>query len=236
MDTLGGILLYSGLICAALGFASLIYPLRFLGIRTRKRGCIALLLGLLAFTTGVYLPAHETRIAAAGSRLDEYAPVFQFREFHSTVVAAPKDRVYAAIKAVRPGEIRFFKTLMAVRLLGSPRDDRPIIESFTSGWFHTLADEPGREIVFGRAGNNGRALPPEQFRTSRETPLLKIAMNFRIAELDATHCLVTTETRVHASGGDVLHGFAAYWRMIRPGSALIRRMWLRAIKLRAEAA
>jgi len=29
--------------------------------------------------------------------------------------------------------------------------------------------------------------------------------------------------------------FAAYWRMIYPGSALIRVMWLRAIRLRAEA-
>jgi hypothetical protein len=28
--------------------------------------------------------------------------------------------------------------------------------------------------------------------------------------------------------------FAAYWRVIYPGSALIRRMWLRAVKRRAE--
>jgi hypothetical protein len=27
----------------------------------------------------------------------------------------------------------------------------------------------------------------------------------------------------------------AYWRVIYPGSALIRRMWLRAVRLRAEA-
>ncbi len=28
--------------------------------------------------------------------------------------------------------------------------------------------------------------------------------------------------------------FACYWRVIYPGSALIRRMWLRAVKKRAE--
>jgi hypothetical protein len=28
--------------------------------------------------------------------------------------------------------------------------------------------------------------------------------------------------------------FAIYWRRIHPGSDIIRRMWLRAIKLRAE--
>src|ERR1017187_3674488 len=66
-------------------------------------------------------------------------------------------------------------------------------------------------------------------------PLVKIVMSFRIQEVDATHCLLTTETRVYAAGTHVLRGFVTYWRMIYPGSALIRRMWLRAIKLRAEA-
>jgi len=28
--------------------------------------------------------------------------------------------------------------------------------------------------------------------------------------------------------------FAVYWRIIHPGSDIIRRMWLRAVKLRAE--
>jgi hypothetical protein len=59
-------------------------------------------------------------------------------------------------------------------------------------------------------------------------------MNFRIEDGDATHCSLTTETRVYTAGPQVLHGFATYWRMIYPGSALIRRMWLRAIKQRAE--
>jgi hypothetical protein len=54
--------------------------------------------------------------------------------------------------------------------------------------------------------------------------------------VDATHCWLTTETRVYAAGAKAVRGFAAYWRMIYPGSSLIRRMWLRAIKLRAEAA
>jgi hypothetical protein len=60
-------------------------------------------------------------------------------------------------------------------------------------------------------------------------------MNLRIEEAEAGHCLLTTETRVYAVGPQVVRGFATYWRLIYPGSALIRRMWLRAIKLRAEA-
>ena len=42
-------------------------------------------------------------------------------------------------------------------------------------------------------------------------------------------------TRVCAADPQAVRAFAAYWRVIYPGSALIRIMWLRAIRLRAEA-
>ena len=45
-----------------------------------------------------------------------------------------------------------------------------------------------------------------------------------------------TETRVATSDERSERVFARYWRVIYPGSALIRRNWLRAIKARAEAA
>jgi hypothetical protein len=61
-------------------------------------------------------------------------------------------------------------------------------------------------------------------------------LSFRPREIGVARCLLTTETRVYAAGAQQLHGFAAYWRMIFPGSSLIRRMWLRAIRGRAEAA
>jgi hypothetical protein len=34
---------------------------------------------------------------------------------------------------------------------------------------------------------------------------------------------------------DAHRTFAVYWRIIRPGSGIIRRSWLEAIKRRAEA-
>ncbi len=236
MTLFGGFLLYLGLMGAAAGAVSLLKPLRFLGIRTRKGGLAVLGLGFLAFAAGVYLPVTETRVPVVRTRLDDFAPVFQFSEFHSIAVNRPKDRVYAALRAVTPDEIRFFRTLMWIRFGGSGTPERqPILDSFTSGGFQLLAEDPGREIVIGRAGN-GRKSTPQEFKAFQQAQMIKIAMNFRVQEIDATHCLVSTETRVYAVGRDALHGFAAYWRMIYPGSALIRRMWLRAIKLRAEAA
>jgi hypothetical protein len=236
MTIFGGVLLYLSLIGAAAGAVSLLKPLRFLGIRSRKKGLLVLGLGLLGFVAGVYLPVSETRVETPRTHLDEFAPVFQFSEFHGILIGASKDRVYSAIRAVTPEEIRFFKTLMWIRGLGKTPERRPILESFTAGAFLLLADDPGREIVIGRAGDGRTAskLTPEGFKAFHPVPLVKVVMNFHIQEVDAAHCLLTTETRVYAVGTHALRGFATYWRMIYPGSSLIRRMWLRAIRLRAE--
>jgi hypothetical protein len=234
----GGAILYLALFGAAAGGVSLVKPLRFLGIRSRKRGLGVLGLALLAFTAGVYLPVAETRVETPRTRLDEFAPEYQFSEFHTIDISAPGDRVDAAIRTVRPEEIRFFKTLTLIRGIGTlAPEGRPILKSFTAKWFLLLADDPGREIVFGRGGDarGRRTLAAAEFKTSHPPPLIKIVMNFRIEDVDASHCSLTTETRVYAAGPRVLRGFATYWRMIYPGSAIIRRMWLRAIKLRAEA-
>ena len=44
---------------------------------------------------------------------------------------------------------------------------------------------------------------------------------------------VSTETRCLANGDEARRTFAGYWRIIYPGSAIIRRVWLDAIIARA---
>lgn len=246
MTILGGVLEYLGLLGAFAGIASLLKPFRFLGICTRMRGLLVVGLGVLAFAAGAFLPAIETRVDNPRARLDEFVPAYQFNEYHRIRINAPKERVWAAIYEVTPEEIRFYKTLTWIRRFGrssppgalNPPDHQPILGMFTKGGFHVLADEPERELVFGMAGTGRRhfATTPAEFKTLEGSPLAKIAMNFRIEDAEAGHCTLTTETRVHAAGFNVLHGFAAYWRTIYPGSSLIRYEWLRAIKRRAEAA
>ena len=58
-------------------------------------------------------------------------------------------------------------------------------------------------------------------------------MNFSMEPLDGDIRL-RTETRVLATDPVSRRRFARYWMVIHAGSALIRRMWLRAIKQRAE--
>jgi hypothetical protein len=47
--------------------------------------------------------------------------------------------------------------------------------------------------------------------------------------------LLETETRIYLTDAAARRRFGAYWLMIRPFSGLIRRLWLRAAKRRAEA-
>ena len=59
-------------------------------------------------------------------------------------------------------------------------------------------------------------------------------MNFLVTPAGPGNSTISTETRVYADDAAAIHRFAIYWRLIHPGSDIIRRMWLRAIKERAE--
>src|SRR5437879_2840920 len=102
--------------------------------------------------------------------------------------------------------------------------------------FVLLAEEADRELVIGALLGRPRGIrapKPAAFVAFREAGYAKVAMNFRIEPGDG-FAEVATETRVIGTDEAATRGFAAYWRVIYPGSALIRRMWQRAIKQRAE--
>ena len=60
-------------------------------------------------------------------------------------------------------------------------------------------------------------------------------MNFHVEDAGGGRSRLVTQTRIAASDARAERLFARYWRLIYPGSALIRWSWLRAIKARAEA-
>ncbi len=64
----------------------------------------------------------------------------------------------------------------------------------------------------------------------------KAAMNFLWTEEGGGWTRLSTATRVAATSPGARYRFAAYWRLIYPGSAFLRRSWLDAIRRRAEAA
>jgi hypothetical protein len=156
------------------------------------------------------------------SRLDELIPEFQFRERHSIRIDATPDAIFEAIRHVRADEISFLRTMLAIRRgfrggkesILNPARDTPILDVATRTGFEYLANDPPREVVIGMWVASG----------------VYAAMNF-LVEGDG---VLSTETRVHAKTATARRRFALYWFAIRAGSGFIRRMWLRAIRRRAE--
>jgi hypothetical protein len=241
-------LVYLGLITAFVGVVSLVKPASWLGIRTRLRAASVLAAGIVIVVAGWTLPAVDMRAGAPRTQLDQFVPVYQFNEFHSIRIAASKENVYAAIKSVTGEEIFLFRTLTWIRRLGrsgpesilNAPEHQPILEVATRTSFLLLAEEPNHEIVLGtavvvpRGWRPSRRPTPEDFKAVHEPGFALAAMNFLVEDNGPGACTLTTETRIYATDASARRRFARYWRVIYPGSSLLRRMWLRAIARRAE--
>jgi hypothetical protein len=253
----GVIVVYLGLITVLAGCVSVLKPLKFLAIHSRGHGLIVIAAGLLIVIIGSSLPARETRIATPRTQLDQFMPAWQFSERHSIRIAVPKEKVYVALKQVTADEIHFFRTLIWIRRFGrpgpesilNPPPDTSLVQVATKTTFIVLSEEPNQEFLFGtliaapRGWRPGGNKTPEGFKAlaASDAPgFVLAAMNFRLedcapskaASLPCT--VLTTETRVYATDASSRRAFARYWRVIYPGSSLIRSMWLKAVKERAE--
>lgn len=241
----GSATFYSGAILAAAGLGLALRPTPRLGVATRWHGLAVATVGVLLAGIALLLPARESRVERALSRLDEFAPAWQFRELHTIRVAAPPPRVFEAIKHVRADEILLFRTLTWIRrggrqlppgILSAGRDEA-LIEVATRAGFVRLAEDAPRELVIGTVvmappGTRGRPTP-RVFLEPLPPGFAVATMNFLVTADGGEGSVVSTETRVLASSPSARRRFAAYWRVIYPGSAVIRRMWLRAIQRRA---
>jgi hypothetical protein len=183
--------------------------------------------------------------------LDELMPAYHFRERHAIGVRASREAALAALRSLRPEELRVLTVLMAARNLPSRLRGRrppswssePLLDQLLARGFVVLAEEPGREIVLGVIGRfwtpDAWASEPEpvlrgaqEFMEFDVAGYAKAAANFRVQGSGPT--TVTTETRILATDSVGKRKFALYWALIRPGSGLIRHDLLRAIRRRAS--
>jgi hypothetical protein len=106
--------------------------------------------------------------------------------------------------------------------------------------FVLLSDDGRGEIVIGTAGRfwgggrSARFTTANDFIAYHELGTAKSAFNFRVEDLGNGWSRVSTETRVIGNDPAATRAMTRYWRIIYPGSAAIRRMWLNAVKERAE--
>jgi hypothetical protein len=182
------------------------------------------------------------------SLLEQFMPRFDTRSQHAIEVHAPAQAVFSAVEAVTVKEVRFLRELEFMRALPRlattgrldvPTVDAPLILSFTRGAVF-LGARPPEEVVAGAIGcfwrlaGNEPVLfgSPEEFLTFTEPGFAKAVVGFRLDPRGA-QTLLTTETRFVATDEATHRLMSRYWRIIRPGSSLIRTQWLRAIRRRA---
>ncbi len=181
--------------------------------------------------------------------LDELLSEYEFYERHWILVHAPPGRVLEAVKRATLAEMPLVRLLFAVRSLparvrgkqGLPvGETEPLYEQMLASGFYLLAEEPNREVVVGVVGQMFKLRGDAPYiRGTREFVAFgapgyaKAAMNFSVVPVDG-HTELTTETRVLTTDPGARRQFGRYWRVIQPGSAAIRRSWLKAAKRRAE--
>ena len=178
--------------------------------------------------------------------LDEFLPDYDVNEIHSTRIAAPPDAVMAAVRSLTAREVPVLVALMAVRTLparlrGRRRRAREgtILEGFLRGGFVTLADRPHELVVggvgrFWRASAEVRRVSAADFTAFQEPGYAKAAFNMHAEATPGGGTRLTTETRILGTDDHARRSFRRYWLVIYPGSAAIRRAWLRGIRRRAE--
>jgi hypothetical protein len=242
VEELGSGLVYGGASVAALGVLAATWP--SIGAPAAL-GLIGF--GLLSVVGGLSLPAREVALSIPRTRLDAWMPAWQFGEVHTVRVQSSPAAVFRAIKDVTAGEIRLFRTLTWIRnprrswshdpesILAAP-PDRAILDVALRSGFVALSEDRDREVVVGTVLGGGRAHVADAaaFAAASGPGCARAGMSFLLEDEGGGWTRLTTETRVHAADLAGRRRFAAYWRAIYPGSAFIRRMWLRAIKRRAE--
>jgi hypothetical protein len=245
---IASVTVYAGIVIGLGGFVCLVKPIWWLGIRRRKVAALVILAGAALAVVGLFWPAGLIRTSARQSRLDNFMPEYHFSERHEARVHADQARVKAAIQDVTFDELRVYHALMRIRGLAYGRSvktaaigQRRVLDSVSnpaSGF--VVLDRDSQEIVFAMAGRpwaSGRLThydSREAFQAFNAPDSVKIAANFRLEDQGGGWCRVITETRIQATGDSARRTMGVYWRLIYPGSGMIRRAWLNAIRARAE--
>lgn len=184
--------------------------------------------------------------------IDRYLPNYDVTEVSETRLHAPPDVTYAAIRETNLSD-PVVTALFALRELPLRivrkwrREPHPPTANVTfatmlangPGWVR-LAEEPGVELVIGSVGRfwrrdyGARAVTAEEFITFSEPGYAKLALSVLVLPSAAGRTILRYEARTATTDDAARRWFRRYWRLIRPGVALVMRRALRRIKAEAE--
>lgn len=169
--------------------------------------------------------------------IDTCLPVYQHHERHTLRVAAPADRVYAAVRTLDLGGSRVIRLLF--RLRGLPASAFRL-EGMQRLGFVRLGETPGREVVFGLVGRfwtpggDLQHVDARGFACFVKPGYARAVWNFSVTAEEDGAARVSTETRIQALDPRSRRRLRCYWFVVGPFSAWIRREALRIIKRAAE--
>lgn len=186
-------------------------------------------------------------------------PQYDVIERHRTVVRATPSAVYAALREVDLTGGAVTRTLLTLRAvpaaaLATIRSPRAAaaewrkrrtqrahrLTDFERAGFRIVGERPGEELVLGLRGRfwtlRGAIQADVSTETFRVRPPAGQALagwNFSVRAQSEDYTELRTETRVWCAP-DARLKFRLYWLVVRPGSGLIRRSMLRAIRRHVE--
>lgn len=192
--------------------------------------------------------------------IDRYMPDYQFCERHSVLIQVNREEVYHVIKHLKPTDTPLIRLLFGIRMLptvlaGHLSEARKrfgrikekhatpsVLDNMKRTGFILLDEDPGCEMVVGVIGQFWKPILNKPVKLDSATEFLdfddptyaKGVMNVILSAPRKGETLVLTETRVCVNDPVIRRKFALYWKLIYPGSALIRRMMLHTIKKQAE--
>lgn len=188
--------------------------------------------------------------------IDEFMPQWDVRERHRLHVPASPDETWPALRRADLGGAPVVRLLLLLRALPAAlvrgpeawarlrRDGaaRITLATFERQGFRVLAERPPSELAIGLEGQfwrpSGNIATPDAdvFATSAPAPGTARALwDFTIAPAPGG-CVLATETRVLCADDATRRRFLPYWWAIRPGSGIIRRLMLRAVRNAAAGA
>lgn len=244
---------WMGVILTITGAISLVYPLAFLFISTRISAIVVVLVGLVISAVSLLFPVKIRHSRTTDQILDSLLPDFSFNEYHEVSIQASPEKIKQVLQVIGVKDIPAARLLMKIRGIADEEvdlSDRASNNSVGSDTistpdfnFFVVAPDEWITVMILKSvivsNNANKPAPPEistleQFVSFNEPGYVKVAVNFRFNRITDKETMLTTETRNNGITRKDNRTFGYYWRIIYPGSAIIRRVWLDTVKKKAH--
>ena len=243
-----------GVILLVVGIISFIHPLPFLLILNRNVAACVIFSGTLISVVSLLYPVKVKQSSTTNLKIDALLPNYSFNEIHEVQINASPEKVKQILQVTGVKDIPVVHLLMKIRGIADDSLDmsdrvannKAGFDTFSTPDFNFFVVDPNEFVTVMIiksamvSNKSDKPAPPEiltleQFTSFNNPGYVKVAVNFRFISTDNKSTTLTTETRVQGITSEDNSTFGYYWRIIYPGSAIIRRVWLDTIRKRAHA-